>query len=55
VLYIGSDDGHLYAVNAQNGTKLWDFATGGPIISSPAYSDGLIYVGSNDGNMYAIK
>ena len=55
VLYIGSDNGHLYAVNAQNGTKLWDFATGGTIVSSPAYSDGVIYVGSNDGNLYAIK
>ena len=55
VLYVGSDDGLLYAVSAQNGAELWDFATGGAIISSPAYSDGVIYVGSNDGKMYAVK
>jgi outer membrane protein assembly factor BamB len=49
--HTGSDD----VSSAQNGTELWDFATGGTIISSPAYSDGVIYVGSNDGKMYAIK
>jgi outer membrane protein assembly factor BamB len=55
VLYVGSQDGYLYAVNAQNGTKLWDYAAGGTITSSPAYSGGVIYVGSDDGKMYAVK
>jgi outer membrane protein assembly factor BamB len=54
-LYVGSIDGDLYAINAQNGTKLWDLIPGGAITSSPAYSDGEIYIGSNDGKMYAIK
>jgi outer membrane protein assembly factor BamB len=25
VVYVGSDDGHLYAVNAVSGTQLWNF------------------------------
>ena len=55
VLYTGSDDGYLYAVDAQNGTKLWDYATGGAITSSPVQVGGVIYFGSNDGKMYAVK
>ena len=54
-LYVGSIEGDLYAINAQNGTKLWDLIPGGAITSSPAYSEGEIYIGSNDGKMYAIK
>ena len=36
--------------------KLWEFETGGAVISSPAIgSDGTVYVGSNDEKLYAIK
>ena len=55
ILYIGSEDGLLYAINATTGEKLWHFATGGPINSSPALSDGTIYVTSHDGKLYAIE
>jgi len=37
-VYVGSDDGNLYAVNAATGAKLWSFATGAPVFSSPALS-----------------
>src|SRR6185437_15416845 len=36
-----------------NGTK-WTFKTDGPIIGSPAVSDGVVYIGSTDGNLYAV-
>jgi len=55
ILYIGSEDGLLYAVNATNGEKLWHFTTGGPINSSPTLADGIIYVTSHDGKLYAIE
>ena len=36
--------------------KLWEFETGGAVISSPAIgSDGTVYVGSFDKKLYAIK
>jgi outer membrane protein assembly factor BamB len=36
--------------------KLWEFGTGGTIISSPAIGDdGTIYFGSADTNLYAIN
>ena len=38
------------------GTVLWEFETGGRVLSSPAIgSDGTIYVGSDDKKLYAIK
>ena len=36
-----------------NGTK-WTFKTDGPIIGSPAITNGVIYIGSTDGNVYAV-
>jgi len=54
-IYVGSDDGRLYAVDATTGEKLWDILTGGKVTSSPAVADGIVYIGSHDGNVYAIE
>jgi|GEM_PF-1835821 outer membrane protein assembly factor BamB len=55
-IYVGSEDSKLYAINP-NGTKKWEFLTGGSIyISSPSVGiDGTIYVGSSDNKVYAIN
>ena len=34
VIYFGSDDGNLYAVDAVSGRQIWKFATAGPIPST---------------------
>ncbi len=55
-LYVGSDDGILYALDAQTGEEIWQFQTGGPIKSSPAVdSSGTIYFGSSDNYFYAVR
>jgi outer membrane protein assembly factor BamB len=54
-VYVGSEDGRLYAIDMATGTELWDFPTGGEITSSPAVADGTVYIGSHDGKLYAIK
>jgi outer membrane protein assembly factor BamB len=59
VVYVGSEDGSLYAFPASCGTgnascaALWSSLTAGPILSSPAESDGVVYVGSDDQRLYA--
>lgn len=53
-IYVGCDNGRLYAVSAQGGKNVWEVETGGPIRSSPAISEGVVYVGSEDGHLYAI-
>ncbi|MDI6810261.1 MAG: PQQ-binding-like beta-propeller repeat protein [archaeon] len=58
-IYVGSEDGNLYAINP-DGTLKWSYATGDDVDSSPAIgSDGTIYIGSyvsgEDCNLYAIN
>jgi outer membrane protein assembly factor BamB len=54
VLYIGSSDHFLYALDAGTGALKWKFETAGRITSSPAVSEGLVFFGSFDSNFYAV-
>jgi len=42
-VYIGSLDGYLYALDANNGGIVWRVKTDGQIESSPAVADGAVY------------
>jgi len=54
-IYVGSEDGELYAINP-DGTLKWKFKTDNFIESSPAIgSDGTIYFGSMDHGVFAVK
>lgn len=53
VVYFGSDDHNLYAVEEQTGLLKWKFATQGLVRSFPAIVDGLVYFSSDDGYLYA--
>ena len=54
VVYFGSFDHNLYAVDAETGEELWRFPTGAPIVSSPTVVDDVIYFGSDDTFVYAV-
>lgn len=54
VLYIGSGDQHVYALDARSGAKRWEFATGDVVHATPAVVDGVVYIGSWDRNLYAL-
>jgi len=54
VVYVGSRDFNVYAIDAETGEKLWSFKTGTWVESSPTVVDGIVYIGSNDGKIYAI-
>ena len=63
MVYVGSNDGKLYAFDATgvtgcNGspktcTPLWTGATGSYIEDSPAVANGVVYIGSDDIKLYA--
>jgi outer membrane protein assembly factor BamB len=55
VVYVGSIDGNVYALNATSGATLWTGTTGGGVDSSPAVANGVVYIGSNDDKVYAFK
>lgn len=55
VVYFGSDDGNVYAVDAKDGRQLWKRATGGAVSATPAIAGETLYVGSFDGRFYALN
>ncbi len=54
-VYIGSDDGNLYKLNAASGAMIWKFQTEGLIRCKPAINDNVVFFESDDGNLYAIN
>jgi len=54
VVYVGSTDGNLYAIDAAAGTLRWKFATGSRVVSSPAIAGGRVEFLSYDGYFYAL-
>jgi outer membrane protein assembly factor BamB len=53
-VYVGSGDGHLYALDRLTGKQLWSYDAGSAIMSSPAVANGLVVVGTYDGRFMAI-
>lgn len=54
VVYFGSTDGNVYALDASSGEPVWRFETGGPIYGSVTVYDGYLYTGSDDGYLYKL-
>jgi len=54
MVYIGSEDGHVYAITANTGTVAWNDQIGNYVSSSPGISGNIVYIGSGDGNLYAL-
>ncbi len=54
MVYFGSEDNHLYALDVKTGEEKWKFETGDSIESSPIISEGVVYFGSNDNHLYAL-
>jgi outer membrane protein assembly factor BamB len=52
--YVGSGDGHLYALDAATGEERWRVAAGRAITSTPAVAGGTVYFGSRDNSFYAV-
>jgi eukaryotic-like serine/threonine-protein kinase len=55
VVYVGSSDGYLYALDAVTGAEKWKLNAGSPITSTPAVAAGNVYVGTYDGRFLALK
>lgn len=55
MLYYGSFDGYLYALDIEREKLVWQTKLGEMIDSSPVHSDGLLYLGGRDGNFYCVS
>jgi eukaryotic-like serine/threonine-protein kinase len=62
ILYFGCWNSKVYALDAQSGSKIWDYQAGTDTIynymagiqSSPSVVDSMVFIGSRDANVYAI-
>ncbi len=54
VVYVGSENGNVYALNATSGAQLWNYTIGGQVRSSPAVVGGVVYVGSFSSGVNAL-
>ena len=55
VVYAGGHDGWIYAIDAKSGRLLWEYKTGGHVMTTPRYRDGRVYAGSMDGHFRALN
>ena len=55
LVYVGSIDGIIYAVNAATGQVAWKYQLEGGMWSSLTIAGGVVYAGSLNGNLYALK
>ena len=55
LVFIGSGDGCVYAIELRTGTQRWRFQTGDEIEAPPCVVDGLVFAGSVDGSLYALE
>ncbi|MEM1355812.1 MAG: PQQ-binding-like beta-propeller repeat protein [Planctomycetota bacterium] len=55
VVYVGSEDKHLYAIDGASGQLKWKFEAKTLIDASPVVVDGVVYVGTDGGVLHAIR
>jgi len=55
MVFVGSLDDKLYALNENTGMEIWNFTASSDVISSPAVADGMVFVGSGDDHIYALN
>lgn len=61
IVYAGSEDGKVYAIDDADGSLVWSYATGDEVLSSPAIYDrlaplpDLVLIGSHDNKLHALS
>jgi outer membrane protein assembly factor BamB len=54
ILYFGSWDKKIYALDVETQKPLWTYGTGDKVKDGAAYARGTVFMGSYDGNVYAL-
>lgn len=54
ILYLGSYDGFIFALDPSTGDLVWEFAVQDRAWIAPAIAGGIVYARSDDGNLYAL-
>ena len=54
IVFIGSADANVYAIDLEKGHKIWEYTTGDFVEATPCVVNGCVFVGSSDGFLYAL-
>ncbi len=54
LLYLGTHDGRVLALDPETGAIRWQHKTGGPVLAAVRSSGSRVYAGSYDGRVYAL-
>lgn len=54
-IYVGTNAGLFYCLNATNGKAVWRFESNGPIESAAAINGNLVFFGNNKGTVTALE
>ncbi len=54
VVFIGSSDKNIYAIDVNKGQKIWSYQTDDIVEATPCVIEGAVYVGSSGGFLYDI-
>jgi outer membrane protein assembly factor BamB len=54
-LFVGSWDHGVYALNANNGKRIWRFEADNEVNTSAAYWNGRIFIASDSGTLYSLS
>ena len=54
-VFVGTESGNIYALDARTGSERWIFKAGGPILGSVAARNGTVFFGAMDGAVYALE
>jgi outer membrane protein assembly factor BamB len=54
-IYLGSQDGTVYALSAVSGRVIWRYRAGGPVKGALAYARGRLYFGDYGGGVTALR
>ena len=55
IVFIGSSDANVYAIDLQSGQQVWTYKTTDAIEATPCVVEGSVFVGSLDGFLYALN
>jgi len=55
LVFIGSSDENVYAIDLESGKKVWAYKTTDAVEASPCVVKGSVFVGSLDGFLYALN
>ncbi|MHC4426661.1 MAG: outer membrane protein assembly factor BamB family protein [Planctomycetota bacterium] len=54
LVFIGSSDANMYAIDLEDGHQVWAYKTPDAIEATPCVAEGSVYVGCSDGFLYAL-